>query len=793
MIIRMTVNWLAVLIVMMCLGMQHMTYADKQEWFVSPEGDDSWSGRLSAANPDRSDGPFRTLKKAGDVTQPGDICILRGGVYRETLHPSCSGTAAKPIVFRAFPGETPVLSGADPVGDWRDEGDGLWSAPMGWDLADRNQLFADGKMLAEARWPRTPIAPDIMFKPVRAVATSGTATSLTDPNLTGDADAWKGALLWCAGGAKWICWASRITGFDPVTNTLSFELRKRTTDVNWYMPEKGSEYVIIGARAALGSPGEWWFDGAAKRIWLCPPASCATPDKAGVEAKRRLTAIDLRGRSHIHMQGLHFLAGGILTDAESAYLRLEGLRGEYVAHSYAKDVSADAVVIDGHHNLLFNCEFRSSSAAVVRISGTDQRVINCLTENGNYGGMWSGAMTVSGRRQLVRYNSVRHSGRDLLSLHGLTESVLEYNDLSFAGWLTHDLGITYGHDTDFGGTRIRWNHVHDCVAQGLAQGIYFDHCSHNVVVHDNLFWNIPDMPVQINNPSYFNLVMNNTARQTNTRTRKIITYDHSNRQDLYGTQFLNNIFNAPFKLPANISLSGNRIVANVADSAPNGAKLSTSAIMNTQAEAWTPMIEKSLCWSSNFSLSSFNLAAFDSAPDLPWKAGRDMVNPPDPEALVECPLIPGMNLLSNPMFERGSLEGWTAGLAGRAEIVAGNGWGNKVNGSDRNFATGTSKWELRLTEGGSVAQTIKVLHPKQRYRLSGWLHVAATGQGVELRVRDFGGKEISVSCSTVEWMRVELEFTTGPDSSSATVEIRQVNSASPGQSWADNLGLVEIE
>ncbi len=35
----------------------------------------------------------------------------------------------------------------------------------------------------------------------------------------------------------------------------------------------------------------------------------------------------------------------------------------------------------------------------------------------------------------------RHSGRDLVSIYGLMESVLEYNDLSHAGWLTRDLGI----------------------------------------------------------------------------------------------------------------------------------------------------------------------------------------------------------------------------------------------------------------------------------------------------------------------------------------------------------------
>ena len=71
---------------------------------------------------------------------------------------------------------------------------------------------------------------------------------------------------------------------------------------------------------------------------------------------------------------------------------------------------------------------------------------------------------------MVAHNTVRHSGRDLVSVHGLMESLVEHNDLSHAGWLTHDLGITYGHDTDFAGTVIRRNHVHDCVAQGLAEG-----------------------------------------------------------------------------------------------------------------------------------------------------------------------------------------------------------------------------------------------------------------------------------------------------------------------------------
>ena len=104
--------------------------------YVAPDGND--------ANPGSLKQPFRTLAKAAAALQPGDTCILRGGVYREVLRPGCSGTAAQPIVFQAADGEAPMISGADLLTGWQAETGGLWSAAMSWDLADQNQLFADG-------------------------------------------------------------------------------------------------------------------------------------------------------------------------------------------------------------------------------------------------------------------------------------------------------------------------------------------------------------------------------------------------------------------------------------------------------------------------------------------------------------------------------------------------------------------------------------------------------------------------------------------------------------------------
>ncbi len=79
-------------------------------YYVSPFGNDAWSGRLAAANATNTDGPLasfvaardaiRKLKAAGPLTAPVEV-RLRGGVYwqRETLvlESQDSGTEQCPI------------------------------------------------------------------------------------------------------------------------------------------------------------------------------------------------------------------------------------------------------------------------------------------------------------------------------------------------------------------------------------------------------------------------------------------------------------------------------------------------------------------------------------------------------------------------------------------------------------------------------------------------------------------------------------------------------------------------
>src|SRR5690606_7527084 len=71
------------------------------DYYVATNGSDSNSGSMSS--------PFKTLERAAKAAKPGDLIYIRGGRYPGARIENVHGTASSPIIFRAFPGETPIL------------------------------------------------------------------------------------------------------------------------------------------------------------------------------------------------------------------------------------------------------------------------------------------------------------------------------------------------------------------------------------------------------------------------------------------------------------------------------------------------------------------------------------------------------------------------------------------------------------------------------------------------------------------------------------------------------------
>lgn len=715
------------------------------DYFVSPHGSDQNSGSLEQ--------PFATFARAADALKPGDTCYLREGVYREVLRPAKSGAPGATITFANYQNEKVVLSGADPIKNWQREADGTYSAPMPWSLDDGNQIFYHGKMLTEACWPNPGEQAD--FHPIRAVATEGSANTLVCQEIPGPSDAWKGAQLWCAGGAAWICWTSMVTAYDEKTHTLTFDKPRDT----WYAPTRNSRFALRGVRAALDAPGEWLYDLQRQRLILMSPEP-ASGSEISIEAKRRMDVINLSDRSHIQIQGIHFRAGGIRMNRKSSHIVLKNLRGRHVAHSFQKDACPQSgILVHGKNHLLLNCDFGYSSSSVLFVTGDDHRIINCYIHHGGYAGLWRGTVSISGRRILFSHNTVRHSGRDLINTHGLMESLVQYNDVSDSGWLTKDLGMFYGHNTDFANTRFCYNLIHDNHAEHYAMGIYFDHLSHNAIVDHNVIWNVGNDPIRINNPSYGNLVFHNSCWKTG----GITSFDHTKRQDLFACRYSNNIFNQPIALPPNAKLENNVISANPSFANP----------------------EK-----SDFRLKEYDMGYVGAyAPDqAPWIAGANLNHPPHPLPLYRAPAAPWMNAVKNSCFELGTLESWQKTHASHGILVKGNGWGNE-RGKINKHATGTSHHELQLgPRRDGVCQIIEGLSPNTNYTVSTWARVSNPNESIVLGVKNHGNTEQRASLSTEAWTRMSVIFKTGPQSHRATIYLLKASNGN-GFAWCDNLTL----
>jgi hypothetical protein len=159
-------------------------------YYVSPSGSDTNDGTVGS--------PFQTITKARDVVSTvntnmtGDIYVyLRGGDYRITspitFAVKDSGTGSHRIYYQAYPGETPVIDGAQKVTGWTVSSGSVYKATLARTTKLRNLYVNDTRA-------------NMTSKTVSAKGSTGTY-SVT------------------SGQADW-AWASG-SGFDGVTYSTS--------------------------------------------------------------------------------------------------------------------------------------------------------------------------------------------------------------------------------------------------------------------------------------------------------------------------------------------------------------------------------------------------------------------------------------------------------------------------------------------------------------------------------------------------------------------------------------------
>ena len=286
-------------------------------WFVAPNGSNQNAGTLTA--------PFQTIQAAANAAHPGDIVEIRAGVYHETVTVPNSGSAAAPITFEAYNNESVTIDGADAITGWTNAGGPVFTAPMRENLGDgNNQVFVDGQMMNEARWPNTGL--DLSHPALATVAyavNTINASTIHDAALNQPAGFWVGAAISIGAGDNWVMQSGAVTASGPGWATFNYQ--PNGTEA----PLAGDRFYLTGAAGALDSAGEWFRSSSGKLSLWTPSGD--NPANHVVEAKARKYGFDLSRAAFIDIQGIHLFACTINSSGISRGVHINQITAEYLS------------------------------------------------------------------------------------------------------------------------------------------------------------------------------------------------------------------------------------------------------------------------------------------------------------------------------------------------------------------------------------------------------------------------------------------------------------------------------
>ncbi len=128
---------------------------------------DAGHRRASDQNPGTASKPFKSIGRAVARLVPGDVVLIKAGVYREAVTIQAHGTAGKPIVVRAYSGHEGkvIVLGSERIATWtKAPGTPVWTTawkyrlnshyPKNWLDFGRHakrceMVFVDGKPLKQ--------------------------------------------------------------------------------------------------------------------------------------------------------------------------------------------------------------------------------------------------------------------------------------------------------------------------------------------------------------------------------------------------------------------------------------------------------------------------------------------------------------------------------------------------------------------------------------------------------------------------------------------------------------------
>ena len=473
--------------------------APGREYFVAAGGSDDGPGTRAR--------PLRTIGKAASVMQAGDTCFVRGGTYRETVVQERSGKEGRPIRFVAHPGEVVILCGTEPVrGRWSVHSGAIYKTKV-----DRTfiQLFADGRLMFEARWPNVGFA-DVLTRKGWASAGRGSRYGkVVDAQLAGTGVDWTGGVAVLNVAHQFFTWSRTVKGHARGGSTFTY--KKDLSGITHYADKthqwEDDRYYLVGKLAALDSPGEWFLDRQTRTLYFRAPGG---KDPAGrdVQVKVRDYAFDVRKADYVEIAGFHFFGATFRFDGcdncvvDGCHLLYPAF-ARRLSDTAAPDELGAQTQMTGSHNVVRNSSLAHSPAGGLSMKGRSNMVENCLIRNtGWFGSLRHMPLHQSGTARegetancVTRYNTVFDGGNALLGFRGWGGHVVEYNHVYNGGLSCKDVALIYTGQPSIAGSVVRYNWAHGCYTGHMSRvglrgglGIRGDDQTRRLTVHHNVVW-----------------------------------------------------------------------------------------------------------------------------------------------------------------------------------------------------------------------------------------------------------------------------------------------------------------
>jgi hypothetical protein len=440
-------------------------------YYVSPSGSDAAAGTL--------DQPFATVQHGVNRLLAADTLILRAGNYHENVTVAASGTASAPITLAAFPGETPTLVGAQPVtGPWTVYSGSIYKTP--WP-SQPMQVFSDGHLLNEARWPNSAI--EDLAGMTYGIADAGNSTSLTKVGLP-PVDL-TGAWIRVMAGEAWVGYERQIATDNQATGELSWV--SPINGMSMLVPQRGNKFFVYGKLNLLDAPGEWYWDPNAQMlyVWTQDGASPAGRVEAGAAG----AVLDMSGKSYVVVNGLHVRGGWFnLQNSTSCTIKNFQLYAPNWIRSYdGYNVSPEyygGIDVSGSGNQINGGLIEFAGRASIHLAGSGNTVEQVTIQDS--GLTWSndaGIVSVDGTRELIQNNTIQRTALAGMTM-GSSSKVLN-NLVTSSCLIMEDCGNLNSWGVDGQGTEIAYNILKDNQARWGA-AIYLDAGCRNFNLHDNL-------------------------------------------------------------------------------------------------------------------------------------------------------------------------------------------------------------------------------------------------------------------------------------------------------------------